>query len=195
MATDGIRLTLEDEGVKAELDRLARAADDAAPAYNAIGAYLVFSTQRRFETETGPDGRKWTPLSPRTANRRIGRERRGYMHILRQTTRLYRSISYDAGPNYAVVGSNVRYAAIHQLGGEIKQQEREQTVYLKKIRRKGGFRTRFARKNAQGAEARTVSIKAHTITIPARPYLGISAEDRDEIAAIVVDHLDGEAQP
>ena len=60
----GIRLTLTDTAANAELTRLARAATDMAPAYNSIGAYLVFSTQRRFETESGPDGRKWTPLSP-----------------------------------------------------------------------------------------------------------------------------------
>ena len=39
---------------------------------------------------------------------------------------------------------------------------------------------RFARR-ADAPEGREVAIKAHTITIPARRFLGVSAEDEEEI--------------
>ena len=39
---------------------------------------------------------------------------------------------------------------------------------------------RFARR-ADGGEGREVAIKAHKITIPARPFLGVSKEDEEDI--------------
>ena len=71
--------------------------------------------------------------------------------------------------------------------------EREQRIYLKKIRKKGAARARFVRRGTKGAEERTVQVGAHSVTIPARPYLGLSDEDRQEIGLIVADHLRGEA--
>ena len=41
-----------------------------------VAPYLVQTTRRHFETQRGLDG-PWPRLSPRTANRRIGRRRRG----------------------------------------------------------------------------------------------------------------------
>lgn len=187
----GIRLTLNAEELASELERIEKVASRPAAIYDAIGAHLVFSTQRRFETETGPDGAPWQRLSPRTANRRIGRRQRGYANILRQSTRLYRSISHVADERGVEWGTNVEYAAIHQLGGEIKQPERQQRLFLKTIRRKGAARTRFVSPGTKNAMERDVAIKAHTIKIPARPYLGVSQADRQRIAEIVAEQLYG----
>lgn len=190
----GVSFTLDDDVALDSLNRLKRAAGDLPGAYHALGAHFVFSTQRNIELETAPDGQKWRPLSPRTAEKRIGRGRsarkRGYSHILRLTARLYQSISYEVLQDGVQWGTNVVYGRIHQLGGEIDMQPRQGTVTMKNIRRRGN---RFVRAGTKDATSRVVSIRGHTVNIPARPFLGISAMDRQEVPEIVADHLRKEA--
>lgn len=186
---DGIKLVLDDKAVLARLDQLARAADNPAGAMEAIGQYMVSATQRRFQRETGPDGQKWQRLSPRTANRRTGRSQRGYEHILRVKNRLYSSIVYDAKPEQVEVGTGIAYAAAQQLGAEIKIPAREQDIHLGKTNRG----SRFVKASRKRKQTQRVKIGAHTIAIPARPYLGVDADDQAEILAIVEDFLRTEA--
>lgn len=190
----GISFTLDDDVALKALERLEHAATDLTGAMHALGSHFVFSTQRNIETETTPDGQKWRPLSPRTAEKRIGRGRsarmRGYGHILRVTARLYQSISYEALAAGVEWGSNLVYARPHQLGGDIDMPQRESTVFLKTIRRRGN---RFVRGNAKGAQSRIASIRGHRIHIPARAFLGISAWDRERVPEIVIEHLKNEA--
>lgn len=190
----GVSFSLDDKTALEGLARLKRAAGDLQGAMHALGGHFVFSTQRNIETETAPDGQKWRPLSPRTAERRIGRGRgarmRGYGHILRVTARLYQSVSYQVLSDGVEWGSNLVYARIHQLGGDIDMPARQATVYLKNIRRRGN---RFVRFNTRGAESRIASIRGHCIHNPARAFLGISAYDRQEVPNIIADHLRREA--
>lgn len=191
----GVTYKIDDADVRGALSRIARSAEHPENALHAIGAYGVHSTQRRFEREQAPDGTPWAPLSPRTANKRVGRGRRGTGHILRLSGRLYQSLTYEVSPDAVEWGSNVVYARIHQLGGEIDMPERRQRLTLKRTRRKGGgFISRFARASARGnISEHEVSVGAHTIRIPARPYLGLNDADRDEIEQIVTDHFRDEA--
>lgn len=188
MATEGIRIEIDAGEVDARLSDLAAQAENLQPLMDAIGAYMVQATQRRFERETGPDGQKWPRLSPRTAEKRIGGSRRGYDHMLRVKTRLYSSIVYEADPGKVAIGSNMVYAAIQQLGGTVKIAEREQDIYQNYNAKTDTFDPRF-RKRAKSNFSRRVKVGAHTITIPARPYLGVDADDRAEIAALVNDHF------
>lgn len=190
-----VSFVLDDRAVRQSIEMLERAAANPRAAYQAIGAHFVFSTQRNIETEQAPDGRRWPALSPRTANRRIGRRRlRGYGHMLRVTNRLYQSISYDVLPEGVAWGSNLKYARIHQLGGAIQVAERQASITLKKIRRQGGgVRSRFVRKGTRGGKERSVKVGAHEIVVPARPYLGVSDTDRQAVIDIVANHLRAEA--
>ncbi|TPJ83846.1 hypothetical protein FJ937_16525 [Mesorhizobium sp. B2-4-4] len=186
---DGIKLVLDDKAVLDRLGQLSRAAENPAAAMEAIGLYLVSATQGRFQRETGPDGRKWQRLSPRTANKRVGRSQRGYEHILRVKNRLYSSIVYDAEPNRVEVGTGVAYAAAQQLGARINIPAREQDIHLGDTNRG----KRFVKASRKRKHTQRVKIGAHTITIPARPYLGVDADDQAEILAIVGDFLRTEA--
>jgi len=189
-----VSFVLDDRLARQTLDMLERAAANPRPVYDAIGAHMVFSTQRNIELEHTPEGRPWPHLSPRTAAQRIGRRRRGYDHMLRVSNRLYKSISSDVLADGVAWGSNVVYARIHQLGGVVKFDEREATITLKKIRKRGGgVRTRFVRQGTKGGEERTVKVGAREIVVPARPYLGVSEVDRQTIVDIVADHLRSEA--
>jgi phage gpG-like protein len=149
------------------------------------------STQRHIETERGPDG-PWPRLSRRTANARIGRRRRGYEHMLRVTNRLYSSMTPASGSDFAAVGSNLAYAAIHQEGGTIDMPARQQTINLST--NKTG-RRRFVRSAAKRKESRRVDVKAHQVKIPARPYLYVDETDRAELVRIAQDGLRREVLP
>lgn len=184
----GASIEIKDELTPA-LTRLLEVVDDPAEIMSGVAGYLLTSTQQRFERETGPDGQKWRDLSPRTANARAGRGRgtRGYEHILRDTLRLYNSLTTRSDATSAAVGTNDIRASTHQFGATIEQPERSQKLSLKRIRGKKGVR--FVRAGTKGATERDVTIGAHSITIPARPAFGINDADRDEIAEIITDGL------
>ncbi|WDR00748.1 phage virion morphogenesis protein [Devosia sp. J2-20] len=187
----GVSFSIDDSDALDALGRIERAASNPVEAFHRLGAHFVFSTHRAFETETGPDGRKWKPLSPRTAAKRVGRgRRRGFDHILRLSGRLQQSVSYDVLPNGLEWGSNLAYARIHQLGGTITMPARTATVHLKNIRRKGN---RFVRPGTKNAQSRVAAIAGHKVNMPARPFLGISAYDREQVPLIIADYLREEA--
>ncbi len=194
MPPAGVSIVLDDAAARAALARVAEAAAHPRGAMDAIGAHFVFSSRRNIEQEASPEGVRWPPLSPRTASKRVGRGRRGTANMLRVKGRLYASIAYAATDAAVEWGSNLRYARIHQLGGVIAMPARSGSVTLKKIRKGGGVRTRFARTGAKGGEVRAVSIRGHELRIPARPYMGISAYDRQRVPEIVTEYLEAEAR-
>ena len=109
-----------------------------------VGEALVSSTIKRFDAEESPDGQKWQPSKRAAAE--SGK-------TLTDTARLRKSIDYAATASKVMVGSNVVYARIHQMGG------------------KAG--------------------KGHKLTVPARPYLGVSKEGMEEVKAILAEFLAG----
>ncbi|MEO5327301.1 MAG: phage virion morphogenesis protein [Magnetococcus sp. THC-1_WYH] len=141
----GITLTVDQSGLDHLFGVLTQAADDLTPAMSAIGEYLITATQDRFDLQQDPQGAAWSPLSSAT------KDRKRIDKILTESSRLRDSISYQASPNEVRVGTNVIYAAIHQLGGETG--------------------------------------RGHSVTIPARPYLGLSETDLDHITETVRDYL------
>lgn len=156
--------------------KLQRLADSGnlRPAMKAIGEHLTLSTEERFSKETGPDGKKWQEVKPAT------RKRKKHPKILTEDSFLRDSIHPALQGDTLLVGTNSPYGAIHQLGGEIKQEGI--TLHLKGT----GRNTRFAKK---GEHDRTKQVD-RTIKMPARPYLGVSRDDEKEITAIVADHLE-----
>ena len=175
-----ITIDVETGPAHAAIRALAAEMQDITPAMDEIGAMLVTSVQARFEAETGPDGARWIPS--RRALKDGGK-------TLRDTGWLVQSLTHRAGPDGVAVGTNVEYAAIHQFGGEIKQEARTQVLAFAA---RGG---RFAsRKSTRARRSGVVPIAiaeigARTITMPARPFLGLDEADEDGIAAIVADHL------
>lgn len=198
MSGASIRITVDDAEIAAGLQRLADTGADLRPALDAIGAALVTSTQQRFEAQRGPDGEAWAPFAPSTLRRMS--DRRKPPQLLRDTTRLYRSIVHQVGDDAVEVGTNVVDAGIHQFGGEISMPERQGSATFQTVRegagraadgRRVGSRLRFARANtrAKSRHTKTFTVPAHSVRIPARPYLGVSDDDRTEILAILADEL------
>lgn len=113
-----------------------------------IGEALVSGTVDRFSKGEDPEGNKWEPSARAWMEGVAGnKRRRQFGKTLVDTARLRKSIDYATTPNSVMVGSNVVYARIHQLGG------------------KAG--------------------RGRKVTIPARPYLGVSKEDMEEVQDIL----------
>lgn len=121
----------------------------------AIGASLESSTKRRFRSNVGPDGAPWKP----SVRARLKGGRTLFEH-----GHLRDSITSDGDDEKAVVGTNLIYGPIHQFGGVIRPKTASALTF-----------------NIPGVGWRRVA----KVTIPARPYLGISNDDRDEIASQV----------
>lgn len=188
----GITLTVTREDVDQTLDRVDRVASDPSPVMSEISSYLVMATQRHIERERGPDGSRWPSLSQRTAEKRIGRRRRGYRTMLRVTNRLYQSISGDSGPDFAAAGTNLPQAALLHFGGDVQHEARRQTIYQFYDSRTDTFDPRF-RTRRRSNFARDVDVGAHTITVPARPYLYVDDNDAAEIERITEEGFRREA--
>lgn len=168
MAGAGLRIevTADTGAVESALRRLRRRVRNMHPILDEIGQTLETSTLRRFETGTGPDGRRW-PVS--------GRARRQGGQTLVDTGRLAASITHRADNDEVVVGTNVVYAAIHQFGGKTPPRT---------------IRPRNRRALFWPGAAHPVSKVDHPgSTIPARPFLGVSSGDEDAIFRIIRRHL------
>lgn len=146
-------------------------AGDQRPALRSIARAGVASTRRRFQTGRAPDGTPW----------KKGKKTSGQTLIL--SGLLLRSIS-DRPPTSDSVewGSNRAYAAIHQTGFDGPSEVSAHTRVVRKI---------FGRPVAPT----TQHVSAHTrhMVMPARPYLGVSDEDRRQFVAIYLRHVAGEA--
>jgi phage virion morphogenesis protein len=182
----GVRLEIsgKDEALR-ELDAILSRVEHPRGMFENIGLSLVTSTQRRFEEGHGPDGSAWPPSLRALAE--------GGKTLIK-TARLMQSITFVASDSGVEVGTNVLYAAIHQLGGTIQKAARKQTIYFRSDKRTGELGTKFARKRSSNF-AQDVNVPAHTIKIPARPFLGLDDDDGREIIRIGEDWLAGEARP
>lgn len=199
MAGAGITIIVNDEPAATAINRVIAAGKDLQPLFDDIGASMVISTQHRFETESDPAGKKWAPLAKSTLRRKKGDAR-----ILRFRNRLYGSITHNATPSYLEWGTNVVYAAVHQFGATIEHFARSQSATFR-VAKEGAFtkadgtrvgsRWRFAskRSKAKNIVRKHITIGEHTITIPARPYLGLDDADSKMIVEKAEAYLGGAA--
>lgn len=153
---DGIEIRFViDDRLGEYLGRAVAACDDMTPEMKAIAVHLEATTRERFETETGPDGKRWKPS--RRAIEEGGQ-------TLTLTGDLKSSIRADWGKTHAEVGAErsfgaAVYAAIHQFGGIIRPTARKALSFG------GGI---FAQ-----------------VVMPARPFIGFSQASREAIEEIL----------
>lgn len=128
---------------------------------NSVGEALVSGTIDRFQKEETPEGEKWEPS---------GRATNEGGQTLSDTGLLKKSIEYAATPDLVMVGTNKPYSLIHQKGGIITPKKGK---YLK----------------FKGSNGKDAFVKQ--VTIPARPYIGVSKADMEEVKSILHDFLAG----
>lgn len=176
----GISLTVEvDDAAIAVQVGIAQRIGKGRPLMQAIGQSLVSSTIRRFATQSGPDGQPWPKLSRATLKKRGPSAK-----ALLASGRLRQSITSIATTNSVEVGTNLVYARIQQLGGTTEMAERTTTIYRNSKDLRAGGPARFV-KRSKSDFATDHKVGAHSVTIPPRPYLGVSEADKRSIAALV----------
>ena len=175
----GIGLTYDLSGIDriaARVEKIARI--DRRGLLDVIGATVETQTRRRLEEEkTAPDGSKWPELSAAYAAKK-----KGTGGILEKDGHLIDSQEYHVLDDDSVeAGSNLKYSRIHQEGSG--SEPVDVPAHVRRITRAFGKKLAFPV---------WVNVGAHQAVqnIPAREYLGISADNEDEIIANVDAYLD-----
>lgn len=131
------------------------------PMLDSIGQGLEASTRERF-AETS-QAPDGTPWTPSLASVIEGRR------TLVASGNLSDSITHAVAGNELDVGTNVLYAAVHQRGATIKAKQ------------SGGLRFRIGDQ----------WVTKQQVEIPARPFIGLSADDDEMIVGEATDFLAG----
>lgn len=162
-----VEVKIDDREIREVLDRMAAKTRDASPFMRDAAAIMKSAVQENFIKEGRPE--RW---------KQSKRARKEGGQTLRDTGRLFRSIKEQSTGTSAIVGTNVRYAAIHHFGGKIKHPARERVLHFTQARRgkmtPGGDRFAKAGKAKYGMK---VQGKEYTVTMPARPFLHLEPSD------------------
>lgn len=121
-----------------------------------LAAYGVSSTEERFETQTAPDGAKWKESI---------RAREAGGLTLVDAPRLSVSFSPAATKDEAAWGTNVMYAAAQHFGVTIRPKNKKALFF---------------------ALANGDKVAVKSVTLPARPFLGVNDYDRQRLAGIAI---------
>jgi phage virion morphogenesis protein len=105
-----IIITLDDLAVRYNLAQIEHRLQNLRPAFTSMGEYMVRRTEQSFKGEHDPDGVGWAPLSAAYRKRKRGTK------ILTESGRLRASITYRADGTQVIIGTNTRYARVHQYG-------------------------------------------------------------------------------
>ena len=113
--SEPIEIKLDNKEIESRLLDLAKRSENLRPLMKNIAGIFAYSTEENFKEEGRPD--KWTDLAESTKKQRT---KTGHYpgQILQVSGQLASSISTYYDNDSAVIGSNLDYAAIHQLGGQ-----------------------------------------------------------------------------
>lgn len=145
-------LTLDDFGAASAFARAAQQAEDLTDLMDQVGAVLVQGARDRIgDSNESPEGVPW----PKSLRSQLG----GGPTLL-DSGALQRNLTHRAEPRRVLVGSNLIYAGVHQTGARIEAKNAPALGFLL-------------------ANGTFVTVGA--VTIPARPYLGVSEAERETI--------------
>lgn len=113
--SDSIEIKIDNKEVESRLLDLAQRSENLRPLMKNIAGIFAYSTEENFKNEGRPD--KWTELSESTIKQRTKNKQWPGM-ILQVSGQLASSVNTYYDNDSAVIGSNLEYAAIHQIGGQ-----------------------------------------------------------------------------
>ena len=177
MSGFSIEVGLTDQEVKRALSELLDRLDRPITVYKSIGETLVNGTKDRFEAERGPDDVPWLSLKPATIKARLKRKVSD-ISILREHGYIAGSIHAEPSNDGVRIGAEAKHAAIHQFGGTIRKPEGKRWMQGR----------RFA-KREEAPDGHQLTIRAHQIKIPSRPFIGVSRSDEARIGDDIEDWL------
>lgn len=159
MAGTRIEVSAESASIRTALGRATRALGNPETLLLSVGEELLNSTRDRFKSQRAPDGSKWAALLSAYQESKSKNKDK----ILTLDGYLGGTLRYQVDGNAIELGSGLEYAAIHQLGGTIKPK--------------------------RGRALRVGNRLVGSVKIPARPYLGVSADDEVRILELAQDFM------
>jgi phage virion morphogenesis protein len=159
----GVRLTGDWEALGKHLRALAKGVPERLT--RAVAEGVASRTIRRFDEQKGPDGRPWPPLSPATLMGEVGPKDRlkgGGFSARAQRRMALRKALIRTG----------------RLRNSIAWKVMGSRVYV-------GTNVAYARIHQFGGRAG----RGRKVRIPARPFLGFSEEDLEEVEALLREWL------
>jgi len=149
-----ITVQVDDRAVRIKLNELSGALANLRPLLNTIGLRLHASVMKTFDEQGSPAG-SWPKLAISTLRNR--KYTSGHK-LLQMRGDLKGSIRPSVqGNDTVVLGTNLRYAAVHQFGS---------TDY------RGAFTGPFTREQQAAYDAERVAVRAHIATRLQRPRYG-----------------------
>ena len=115
MSDKPIEIKIDNKDVERKLLELAQKGENLRPLMKNIAGIFASATEENFKNEGRPD--KWTELAEVTKKQRT-KQKKWPGQILQVSGQLASSISTQCDDKSAVIGSNLDYASIHQLGGQ-----------------------------------------------------------------------------
>jgi phage virion morphogenesis protein len=177
-------ITLNDLDVQTALAKLAQQINNREPVLEEIGAEILKRVQLNFRNSQSPEGIAWASLKSRNGKPLV------------DTSRLRNSITAQATNDSVSVGTNVVYAAVHQFGHTFNRNPRTHIMNFRRARN-GQVGNRFVRADRANF-TQSVTIGAHSITIPARPFLptnGLPPAWQEAVLKIIGRHLQAALEP
>lgn len=169
----GFTITVQGQAVQLALQALGERAANLGPVLSAIGQDITARAKARFDASAGPDGQTWAPK----------KHPNGRKTLVGETGDLRRQIISSVAGNQLQVTAGAPYAAIHQFGGTINKKAGQVTVRhrtdakgeLLRSAIMGGRGLIFAKASHKRALERSFDAAAHTINMPARPFMPVRA--------------------
>jgi phage virion morphogenesis protein len=159
-----IKIKIENDTITPALARLAKGMAQMSPVMQAIAGIMHDAVEENFAQGGRP---AWAGLKQPVNEKREGG------NILIASGHLKNSILPRFDATSAVVGTNVKYAAIHQFGGQTKAH-----VIRPRYKKALAFGGRVVKKvNHPGSK------------IPARPFLNLTTQDEGKILRTVNQYL------
>ncbi|HFR1360801.1 TPA: phage virion morphogenesis protein [Shigella sonnei] len=175
-----LTVDIDTRGVQRHLNHLLQGIKHRQPLMQALAGDMWNAVEENFKQQGRPTWAGWSPAYA---------ARRGPGQILQRKGRLAASIVPVADNQMARVGTNVKYAAIHQFGGTINMPARSQRAYYRQ-RKDGTIGNRFVHKSRSNySEWHT--LPAYNIEIPARPFLQLTDEDISTLEETAQHYLQG----
>ena len=164
------KIEIDDQAVQTMLKDLSRKAEDLSPLMRQTAGIMHDAVEQNFDQEGRP---KWKGLSQSTINRR---EKKGHWpgKILQVKGQLAASINEQHSKDFALVGTNKKYARAHQEGFS-------DTVSVSGFTRRQ--KSRDVREGRKTVAKGIAFVKAHSrqMNIPARPFLNVTDRELRKI--------------
>jgi phage gpG-like protein len=171
-----ITIDIADTEAREAIGHMLGLLQNPTPALDDIGEYLIVATKGRFATGTAPSGEKWKPNTALTLSRK-----KDTRPLHGESGRLGQEILKFVDQAEVEIGSNLIYAGVQQFGAKMGEFGRYSQLSRRDRYEEGDWRRKAG------------TVKGFPIPwgdIPARPFIGLSADDAKNLLDIIQEHLE-----